>query len=118
MKKKIPQCEAHDKIRETNMTVPRRNCTALSINEPPVTEQAFEVCFFPSRGYSCNQVVRDPVETCKDRVVWGWSVDLLIEEERGTVSCSVYLKYQVAVSATALLPYFMIFHLAQESWHK
>lgn len=56
--------------------------------------------------------MQDTGETCEDGVVWGWSIYLLIYEERGSVSCSVYLKYRVAVSATVLLPRFMIFHLA------
>jgi len=56
--------------------------------------------------------MQDTVETCEDGVVWGWSIYLLIYEERGTVSCSVYLKYTVAFSASVLLLCFMIFHLA------
>lgn len=56
--------------------------------------------------------MQDNVETCEDGVVQGWSIYLLIYEERSSVSCSVYSKYRVAVLASVLLLGFMIFHLA------
>lgn len=81
----------------------KRKCAALSMPKFPYRELALGCAFFLSRGHSDklsavwwgDQVVQDPAETCEDRVVWGWSVYLLIYEERGTVSCGVYMKFRV-----------------------